>query len=109
MESQPALVWWGTAPGQPRTPKHRLAPRPGEPGSASAEFRDVQPFPLLPALEPEFRELHAARAFHEVPAEPTLARDVPEKELPLRLERVLHRRVVGHFLPAREKIDRLRD
>src|SRR5262245_27806169 len=52
---------------------------------SGAQCRNVEPFLLPPALQPELRELHAFRRFEQIPAERTLARDMPEKELPLRL------------------------
>src|SRR4051812_5684398 len=81
-------------------------PRPA--GASSRDFCDVEPFFLLPALQPELGQLHALGAFQQAPAERSLARDVPEEQLPLDLEGVV---VAGirHILPAGEKVDGLRD
>src|SRR5436853_100258 len=88
--------------------------RPSAPGgsrassASSLEARHVEPFLLLPALQAELRELHALRALEEAPAERPFAGDVPEEQLPLRLERVVVA-LVGHFFPALKEVDRLRD
>src|SRR5258705_12768231 len=69
----------------------------------------VEPLAAAPALQPELGELHAFCALHQSPAEGSFARDVLQVQLPLRLECIAPGGIVGLFLPAFEKLDRLRD
>src|SRR5256885_222620 len=68
------------------------------------ELRHVEPLLLTPALVAELGELHALGAFEQAPAKRALAGDVPEEELPLRLEGVVVV-VVRNFFPAGEEVD----
>ena len=80
-------------------------PAPGR--VPSRERTHLDPGAFHRGLEPLFRELHALRALEERPSEGLAGHDVPQEELPLRLEGVVLGRVLGHLPPALEEPDRL--
>ena len=86
-----------------------IKPRFGRAPASGPDRWHLEPAPLLPAREPEFRELDAFRAFHEIPGEVAFPCDVLQEEFPLDLEGVLAGDVVGHLLPAGIKVDGLRN
>ena len=70
---------------------------------SASSARHVEPAPLGPALQAELGELHALRAFEQVPAERAALDDVPQEQLPLHLERVVVHAIVRHLLPVSKK------
>src|SRR5205823_248686 len=61
-----------------------------------------------PTLHAELGQLHALCAFEQVPAKRTAFYDMTEEQFPFDFERVVVNAIVGHFLPRRKEIDRLR-
>src|SRR4029079_9858339 len=60
--------------------------------SSPLQRRDIDPAPLLPALEPGLGQLHALGAFHQRPLERCTVVEMADEHLPFRLEAVV---VVG--------------
>src|SRR5437868_2001265 len=74
----------------------------------SRERRDIDPAPLAIALIAAFGQLHVPGAFEQARAQGHAVRDVTEELLPARAITVLEWLVVGHFLPLRVEVHRLR-
>src|SRR5262245_51212629 len=81
----------------------------GTAGSLNLDLRHVEPEPLRPAFQSEFRKLDAFDAFYQSVVPRRIRHDVTDKVLPLDLEAVLVDDVVWHLFPLREEIHRLRN
>src|SRR3954454_8038497 len=68
--------------------------------SSHLDRRDVDPAPLLPALQRAFRKLHALGAFQQRIFVRRVLADVPDEHLPLLLEAVIVGRVLRQLLPV---------
>src|SRR5579863_3006032 len=73
----------------------------------SGEFRNINPAPLFPALDPKLGKLYPLGSFAQRPSEGFIQCDVPEEQFPLYLERIVIVRGIRDLLPAAEKVDRL--
>src|ERR1043166_2220919 len=73
------------------------------------QIRDIDPGPLAVALVTQLGELHVLRAFQRCRAQRLAIRYVTQELLPAVAITVLERLVVGHFLPLRVEVHRLRD
>src|SRR3989441_11962865 len=65
----------------------------------------IDPAPPRRRRECQLRELHALGALAEIVSERLVRRDVTQKHLPLDLERVVERSLVGNFLPLPVVVD----
>ncbi len=73
------------------------------------QCRDVDPAPLLPALETGLGELHALGTFQQRPFERRAFVEMADEHLPLGLEAVVVGGAVRHLAPGLEKVDGLRN
>src|ERR1700722_1189237 len=75
----------------------------------SAQRRNIDPAPLLPGFDRQFRQLHALGRLAEGPLERLIERNMAQKIFPLHFERVVVIFTGWHVRPIRQKIDRAVD
>src|SRR3954452_454523 len=72
--------------------------------SSHLDRRDVDPAPLLPALQRAFRQLHALDALQQRVLIRRVLREVADEHFPLLFKTIVVGRVLRHFLPVGVKI-----
>src|SRR6478609_3199595 len=73
--------------------------------SSHLQRRDIDPAPLLPALEPGLRQLHALGAFHQRPLERCAVVEMTDEHLPFDLEAIVVVGAVRDLAPGLEEPD----
>ena len=64
------------------------------------QLRHIDPATLVPGLQAELSQLHAASAFQKVMRERRILRNVPQEQLPLNFKPVVEDLIVRHILPV---------